>query len=100
MIGLQDIQKWEYVPLGPFLAKNTVSISPWIVTLDALEPFRVAGPKPLKKQLPYLEFNGEKSFDINLEVGIKPENAKNRLFLDQTLNTCIGTCPNNWHIIP
>ena len=70
----RDIQKWEYVPLGPFLAKNFASsISPWIVTLDALEPFRVAGPKPLKKQLPYLQFNGEKSFDINLEVGIKPD---------------------------
>ena len=76
----RDIQKWEYVPLGPFLAKNFASsISPWIVTLDALEPFRVAGPKPLKKQLPYLEFNGEKSFDINLEVGIKPENAKEQI---------------------
>ena len=76
----RDIQKWEYVPLGPFLAKNFASsISPWIVTLDALEPFRVAGPKPLKKQLPYLEFNGDKSFDINLEVGIKPENAKEQI---------------------
>ena len=76
----RDIQKWEYVPLGPFLAKNFASsISPWIVTLDALEPFRVAGPKPLKKQLPYLQFNGEKSFDINLEVGIKPENAKEQI---------------------
>lgn len=76
----RDIQKWEYVPLGPFLAKNFASsISPWIVTLDALEPFRVAGPKPLKKQLPYLQFKGEKSFDINLEVGIKPENAKEQI---------------------
>ena len=62
------------------MAKNFASsISPWIVTLDALEPFRVAGPKPLKKQLPYLEFNGDKSFDINLEVGIKPENAKEQI---------------------
>ena len=42
----RDIQKWEYQPLGPFLAKNFVtSISPWVVTLDALEPFRIAGPK-------------------------------------------------------
>ena len=76
----RDIQKWEYVPLGPFLAKNFASsISPWIVTLDALEPFRVAGPKPLKKQLPYLQYEGDKSFDINLEVGIKPENAKEQI---------------------
>ncbi|MHA7058939.1 fumarylacetoacetase [Aquimarina sp. M1] len=73
----RDIQKWEYVPLGPFLAKNFASsVSPWIVTLDALEPYRVAGPKPLKEQLPYLQYKGKKSYDINLEVAIKPEKAK------------------------
>ncbi|KAA1243530.1 fumarylacetoacetase [Aquimarina sp. RZ0] len=73
----RDIQKWEYVPLGPFLAKNFASsISPWIVTLDALEPYRVAGPKPLKEQLPYLQYTGKKSFDITLEVAIQPEKAK------------------------
>jgi fumarylacetoacetase len=73
----RDIQKWEYVPLGPFLAKNFAScISPWIVTLDALEPYRVESPKPVKKLLPYLQYKGKKSFDINLEVGIMPENAK------------------------
>ncbi|MDH7448304.1 fumarylacetoacetase [Aquimarina sp. 2201CG14-23] len=73
----RDIQKWEYVPLGPFLAKNFASsISPWIVTLDALEPYRVAGPKPLKEQLPYLQYEGDKSFDINLEVAIQPEKSK------------------------
>lgn len=73
----RDIQKWEYVPLGPFLAKSFASsISPWIVTLDALEPYRVDGPKPLKKQLKYLQQKGKKSFDINLEVAIQPEKAK------------------------
>ena len=73
----RDIQKWEYVPLGPFLAKSFASsMSPWIVTLDALEPFRVASPKPLKPQLEYLQFKGKKSFDINLEVAIKPKGAK------------------------
>ncbi|HZW62970.1 MAG TPA: fumarylacetoacetase [Flavobacteriaceae bacterium] len=73
----RDIQKWEYVPLGPFLAKNFASsISPWIVTLDALEPFRVEGPKPIKPQLPYLQYKGKKSFDINLEVAIRPKDAK------------------------
>ncbi|WP_298540937.1 fumarylacetoacetase [uncultured Aquimarina sp.] len=73
----RDIQKWEYVPLGPFLAKNFASsISPWIVTLDALEPYRVTGPKPIKEQLPYLQYKGDKSFDINLEVAIQPEKAK------------------------
>ncbi len=70
----RDIQKWEYVPLGPFLGKNFASsISPWIVTLDALEPYRTEGPKPVKKQLPYLQTTGKKSFDINLEVAIQPE---------------------------
>jgi len=73
----RDIQKWEYVPLGPFLAKSFASsISPWIVTLDALEPYRVVSPKPLKKQLKYLRQKGKKSFDINLEVSIQPEKAK------------------------
>ncbi len=67
----RDIQKWEYVPLGPFLAKNFASsISPWIVTLDALEPFRVAGPKQEPEVLPYLRYGGEKNYDIHLEVGI------------------------------
>ena len=51
----RDIQKWEYVPLGPFLGKNfATSISPWVVTLDALEPFRVAAPKQEPKVLDYL----------------------------------------------
>ena len=73
----RDIQKWEYVPLGPFLAKNFASsISPWIVTLDALEPYRVSSPKPLKPQLEYLQYSGKKSFDINLEVSIQPSGAK------------------------
>ena len=73
----RDIQKWEYVPLGPFLAKNFASsISPWIVTLDALEPFRVESPKPIQPQLPYLQYKGKKSYDIHLEVGIKPKSAK------------------------
>jgi fumarylacetoacetase len=73
----RDIQKWEYVPLGPFLAKSFASsISPWIVTLDALEPFRVEGPKPVKELLPYLQSRGKRSFDINLEVDLTPKNGK------------------------
>ena len=72
----RDIQKWEYVPLGPFLAKNFgSSVSPWIVTLDALEPFRTSGPVQEPKVLPYLEYTGDKHLDINLEVSIQPENA-------------------------
>ncbi|SDX88012.1 fumarylacetoacetase [Flavobacterium degerlachei] len=73
----RDIQKWEYVPLGPFLAKNFASsISPWIVTMDALEPFRVLSPKQNPSPLPYLQQKGKHSFDINLEVAIQPEHAE------------------------
>ena len=72
----RDIQKWEYVPLGPFLAKNfATSISPWIVTMDALEPFRTKSPKQDPQPLPYLRQTGNNTFDINLEVAIQPENA-------------------------
>jgi fumarylacetoacetase len=72
----RDIQKWEYVPLGPFLAKNFASsISPWIVTMDALEPYRVKGPEQSPTPLTYLQQIGNKAFDINLEVAIKPENS-------------------------
>ncbi|NUY79746.1 fumarylacetoacetase [Flavobacterium sp. MAH-1] len=73
----RDIQKWEYVPLGPFLAKNfATSISPWIVTMDALEPFRTKGPKQNPMPLPYLQQKGKHAFDICLEVSIKPEKAE------------------------
>lgn len=71
----RDIQKWEYVPLGPFLAKNfATSISPWIITMDALEPFRTKGPKQDPVPFPYLQLKGKHNFDINLEVAIQPEN--------------------------
>jgi fumarylacetoacetase len=76
----RDIQKWEYVPLGPFLSKNFASsISPWVVTMEALEPFRVAGPKQQPEVLPYLSYRGLKNFDINLEVSIKPLNKNESL---------------------
>ncbi|MBT1702435.1 fumarylacetoacetase [Chryseosolibacter indicus] len=65
----RDIQQWEYVPLGPFLGKNFAStISPWVVTLDALEPFRVEGPKQVPPVLPYLNISGKNNYDIMLEV--------------------------------
>jgi fumarylacetoacetase len=71
----RDIQAWEYVPLGPFLGKNFASsISAWIVTLDALEPFSVESPEQNPKVLPYLEFNGKKAYDIQLQVGILTNN--------------------------
>jgi fumarylacetoacetase len=73
----RDIQKWEYVPLGPFLAKNFASsISPWIVTMDALEPFRTEGPEQNPKPLPYLQIEGNNSYDIELEVSITPEGSE------------------------
>ncbi|WP_350292760.1 fumarylacetoacetase [uncultured Croceitalea sp.] len=73
----RDIQKWEYVPLGPFLAKNFAShISPWIVTLEALAPFKVSGPKQEPAVLPYLAYQGDRNYDINLEVSITPEGSE------------------------
>jgi len=73
----RDIQKWEYVPLGPFLAKSFASsISPWIVTMDALEPFKTKGPVQDPKVLPYLEYKEDAHYDINLEVGIIPEKSE------------------------
>ena len=76
----RDIQKWEYVPLGPFLAKNFASsMSCWIVTLDALEPFRTAGPIQKPKVLPYLEYSGNKHLDIELTVAIQTENGSKKV---------------------
>lgn len=76
----RDIQKWEYVPLGPFLAKNFASsVSPWVVTMEALEPFRTEGPQQDPPVLPYLEYEGKQNYDINLEVGITPENSEEQV---------------------
>jgi len=71
----RDIQKWEYVPLGPFLSKNFASsISPWIVTMDALNYFRTEAPVQNPKPFEYLIEKDRKTYDIHLEVYIKPEN--------------------------
>ncbi len=76
----RDIQTWEYVPLGPFLAKNFAStVSPWIVTLEALEPFRTKGYVQEPKVLPYLEYSGDRNLDIRLEVYLKPEKGEDNL---------------------
>jgi fumarylacetoacetase len=65
----RDIQQWEYIPLGPFNGKSfATSISPWIVTMDALEPFRVEGPVQNPRPLPYLETSGPQAYDIHLEA--------------------------------
>jgi len=73
----RDIQKWEYVPLGPFLGKSFASsISPWVVTMEALAYYKVAGPKQEPEVLPYLQYSGEKNYDINLQVSIAPEGGE------------------------
>ena len=70
----RDIQAWEYVPLGPFQAKATATtISPWIVTKAALEPFRASTPPREKELLPYLQEPGPMLYDIDLEVALAPE---------------------------
>lgn len=72
----RDIQRWEYQPLGPFLSKNFASsMSPWVVTLDALQAFRVAGPEQHPEPLPYLQTKGTLNFDVNLEVSIVPNSV-------------------------
>jgi fumarylacetoacetase len=73
----RDIQQWEYVPLGPFLAKNFGStMSPWVVTLDALEPFRVNGPDQSPQVLPYLAYQGARNFDIQLDVFLQTDQSE------------------------
>ncbi|MBI5706058.1 MAG: fumarylacetoacetase [Armatimonadetes bacterium] len=68
----RDVQRWEYQPLGPFLAKSfATSISPWVVTLDALEPFRIAGMPQNPEVLPHLRQSGSGHFDIQLEVTLQ-----------------------------
>ncbi|MBK9211686.1 MAG: fumarylacetoacetase [Saprospiraceae bacterium] len=74
----RDIQKWEYVPLGPFLSKNFAStLSPWIVSLEALKPFKVNGPESEKPLLPYLHYEGAQNYDIQLDVEIVSSTGAN-----------------------
>jgi fumarylacetoacetase len=79
-LSARDIQKWEYVPLGPFLSKSFGSIiSPWVVTLEALEPFRTEGPVQSPFVLPYLQSRGKRNLDLNLEVYIRPKGGAETL---------------------
>ena len=67
----RDLQQWEYIPLGPFNSKSfATSISPWVVTMDALEPFRVEGPAQNPPPLPYLATSGPQAYDIQLEAAL------------------------------
>src|SRR6185312_8535181 len=74
----RDIQRWEYVPLGPFLAKNFAStMSPWIISMEALEPFRTKAPDQNPEVLPYLRRSrNDGAIDIMLEVWLQAENSE------------------------
>ena len=81
----RDIQAWEYQPLGPFLAKNfCTSISPWVVMLEALEPFRKALPKQDPEPLPYLRSTNDFTFDIQLEARLQTEGMKEAHVITRT----------------
>jgi fumarylacetoacetase len=81
----RDIQRWEYVPLGPFLGKSfATSMTPWIVTLDALEPFRLDGPRQDPAPLPYLQSRGARNFDIHLEVLLQPDQEREPMLISRT----------------
>ncbi len=81
----RDIQKWEYVPLGPFLGKSfATSISPWVVTLDALAPFRTPSPKQEPPVLPYLQCDQDWALDINLEAYLQSQRMTEPMRITQT----------------
>jgi len=81
----RDIQKWEYVPLGPFLSKNfATSISPWIVTMEALEPFKTKRPEQNPEPLPYLLSKGDNAFDIKLDVTLKTEKSGEAVIISRS----------------
>jgi len=67
----RDIQRWEYVPLGPFLGKSfATTVSPWVVPLEALDPYMVPGPTQIPEPLPYLRTEGDWGVELQLEVGL------------------------------
>ena len=81
----RDIQTWEYIPLGPFLAKNfATSISPWIITMEALEPFKCKSPKQDPKPFDYLNNKKNCNYDINLEIHLKAENMSESHIISKT----------------
>lgn len=81
----RDIQKWEYVPLGPFGAKNMgTTISPWVVTMEALKPFAIDNMAKDVTPLPYLDHKDKYNYDINLEVAIKPNGKKDAVTVSRS----------------
>ncbi|MGJ4913600.1 fumarylacetoacetase [Bradyrhizobium sp. SZCCHNR3003] len=82
----RDIQQWEYVPLGPFQAKAfATSISPWVVTSEALEPFRVAGPTQDPVPLPYLQQKAAQNYDLALDVALRASGSNAAQTIAQTI---------------
>ena len=80
----RDIQRWEYQPLGPFLGKSfATSISPWMVTLEALEPFRVRPPEHDTPPLPYLLSSSEGAFDITVEAWLRSSQMEKPVRISQ-----------------
>lgn len=81
----RDIQRWEYQPLGPFLAKNfATTISPWVVTFEALSEFKTDNKAQEPKPLPYLQHNDNFNFDIDLEIFYKPIGQHNPTVICQS----------------
>ena len=81
----RDIQVWEYQPLGPFQAKAfATTISPWVVTQEALEPFRVHGPKQQPKPLAYLTQSHAGNYDVELQVDIQTQSSSVSQTISQT----------------
>ena len=81
----RDIQVWEYQPLGPFQSKAFAStISPWVVTREAMEPFRTQGPEQIPTPLPYLQQKDGYNYDLSLEVSMRSENAQTDTIICQT----------------
>ena len=81
----RDVQTWEYIPLGPFLAKNfATSISPWIITLEALEPFRCKSPKQDPDPFNYLKNKNDHNFDIELEIHLQTKSMEESFVISKT----------------
>ncbi|XP_067003237.1 fumarylacetoacetase [Anabrus simplex] len=88
----RDIQKWEYQPLGPFTSKNLgTTISPWVVTVEALEPFKVDNMVQDPAPFPYLQHNDKFNFDINLQVHLKPPGSAPQLISSTNYKTLYWT---------
>ena len=88
----RDIQKWEYVPLGPFLSKNfATSISPWIVPMEALDPFKVENVPQEPEPLPYLRHSDLFNFDVNMTAAIKPKDGQENIVCRTNFSTMYWT---------